>query len=70
MNAAVTQENFSKALNYVSKAISSNPSIPVLANVLLEITDKQVKLSTTDLELGITTKVGADVKKEGKVTVV
>lgn len=68
MKATVTQENFAKALNYVTKAISSNPSIPVLANVLIEVSDSSVKLSTTDLELGISTSFGADVKKEGKVT--
>lgn len=69
MKVTVTQENFSKGLNYVSKAISSNPSIPVLANVLIETVDGVLKLSTTDLELGISAKLGADVKQEGKVTV-
>lgn len=69
MRATVTQENFSKALNYVSKAISSTPSIPVLANVLIEIDEGTVKLSTTNLELGISTQVGADVKKSGSTTV-
>jgi DNA polymerase-3 subunit beta len=69
MKATLTQENFAKALNYVSKAISSNPSIPVLANVLIEMEDKEMKLSTTDLELGISTQIGADIKKDGKTTV-
>lgn len=69
MNATLTQENFAKALSYVAKAISSTPSIPVLANVLIEISKNQLKLSTTDLELGISTIIGADVKKEGKITV-
>jgi DNA polymerase-3 subunit beta len=68
MYVTVTQESFAKALSYVAKAISSNPSIPVLANVLIETTKDQLKLSTTDLELGINTLLGADVKKEGKVT--
>lgn len=69
MKATVTQENFAKALNYVSKAISTNPSIPVLSNVLIEVNDSQLQLSTTDLELGITTLIGADIKGDGKVTV-
>ncbi|MBU0976525.1 MAG: DNA polymerase III subunit beta [Patescibacteria group bacterium] len=68
MKATLTQESFAKALNYVSKTISSNPSIPVLSNVLIEIVDNQLKLSTTDLELGISTLVGADVKAKGKTT--
>ena len=69
MKATITQDNFSKALNYVSKTISSNPSIPVLSNVLIEIQKDEVKLSTTDLELGVSTRIGADVKKEGRTTV-
>lgn len=69
MKATITQENFAKALNYVSKAISTNPSIPVLANVLIETEKDIVKLSTTNLELGISTQIGADVKTTGKATV-
>lgn len=69
MDVTVTQENFAKALSYVAKAMSTNPSIPVLANVLIETTKDQLKLCTTDLELSISTLLGADVKKEGKVTV-
>lgn len=69
MKVTVTQENFSKGLGYVSKAISSNPSIPVLANVLIEVSENVLKLSTTDLELGISTQIGADIQENGKVTV-
>lgn len=69
MQLSVIQENFARALNYVVKAVSSSPSIPVLSNVLIEAKAKELKLSTTDLELGISTIVGAEIKSEGKVTV-
>ncbi len=69
MKLQSTQENLSKGLNYIIKAVSSNPSIPVLANVLIETTKDELKLSATDLELGVTTTIGADIKKEGKITV-
>ena len=69
MKATIMQENLAKALGYVSKAISSFPSIPILANVLIEAEGKNLKLSATDLELGISTSVGADVIKEGKTTI-
>src|SRR4030042_3283016 len=69
MKATVTQENFAKALSFVIKAISTSPSIPVLANVLIEIDEKQLRLSATDLELGVSTVIGADIKHEGKTTV-
>ena len=69
MKVKTMQENFAKALNYVSKAVSSTPSIPVLANVLLEIKNEKLHLSTTNLEVSITTAIGADVKGEGRITV-
>jgi len=59
MNIKIMQENFAKALSFASKAVSSTPSIPILANVLIEAENKEVKLSTTDLEISISVKLGA-----------
>ncbi len=69
MKASITQEKIAKALSYVSKAISTNPSIPVLSNVLIEVADGQLTFSTTDLEFGVNVVIGAETKGEGKVTV-
>jgi len=63
------QENLSKALNHVIKAVSSRPNIPVLANVLIETEKSRLKLSATNLEIGISTWIGAEVEVEGKITV-
>ena len=69
MKASLMQENLSKALSHVIKAVSSRPNIPVLANVLIETEKTRIKLSTTNLEVGISTWVGATVGEEGKLTV-
>lgn len=69
MKISILQENLSKALNHVVKAVSNRPNIPVLANVLIETTKGKIKISATNLEIGITAYLGADVQVEGAVTV-
>lgn len=69
MKISVIQENLSKALLYVNRAVSSRPNIPVLANVLLEADKGKIKLSATNLEVGISTWIGAEVAEPGKLTV-
>lgn len=69
MKVTVTQERLAKALNYVSKIIGTTVSLPILSNVLLSFEKGEVYLSTTDLEIGIRTRIDADVKTEGKTTV-
>jgi DNA polymerase-3 subunit beta len=69
MKISVLQENLAKALLYVNRAVSVRPNIPVLANVLMEADKGKIKLSATNLEVGIATWIGAEVAEEGKLTV-
>lgn len=69
MKILVLQENLSKALNYVNRAVSTRPNIPILANCLIEAEKGKLKLSATNLEIGISTWIGAEVPDAGKVTV-
>jgi DNA polymerase III subunit beta len=69
MRIEVIQEKFSKALVHINKAVSNRPNIPVLGNVLISTEKGSIKLSSTNLEIGINATIGADVKEEGSVTV-
>jgi DNA polymerase-3 subunit beta len=69
MKITVLQENFAKALSIVSKAVSNKPSIPVLSNVLLSAHKDSVKLSGTDLEMGVNITIPAEVESDGAVTI-
>jgi len=63
------QENLSKGLSIVGRAVSSRSTLPVLGNILLEAKDSQLRLAATNLEIGINCWVGATVDNEGAITV-
>jgi DNA polymerase-3 subunit beta len=69
MKASVTQENLNKALNTVGRIVSSRSSLPVLGNILISTDQKRIKLSATNLEIGIHYWVGGKIDAEGAVTV-
>jgi len=69
MRVSVLQENLAKGLSIVNRAIPSRPNLPVLSNVLLSTEDQRLKLSATNLELGITAWIGAKIEEDGATTV-
>lgn len=69
MKLSCTQENLNKGLNIVSRIVSPRGTLPVLNNILLKTDEGRLKLSATDLEIGINTWIGAKVDKEGSITI-
>jgi DNA polymerase-3 subunit beta len=63
------QENLARGLQVVSRAVSSRSTLPVLANVLLRTEDAGLKLTATNLEIGITAWVPGKIDGEGTLTV-
>ena len=63
------QENLARGLSVVSRAVSSRSTLPVLSNVLLRTEDAGLKLTATNLEIGITSWVPGKIDEEGAVTV-
>ena len=63
------QENLARGLQVVSRAVSSRSTLPVLANVLLRTEDAGLKLTATNLEIGITSWVPGKIDAEGSLTV-
>lgn len=64
-----TQENLKRAIGAVERAAGRQSALPVLANVLLETEAGRLKLSATNLEIGIVARVGAKVEDQGSLTV-
>lgn len=69
MKATVLQENLARGLSIVSRAVSPRNTLPVLANVLIATDEGRLRLSATNLELGITCWIPAKVEEEGSTTV-
>lgn len=69
MIVSVLQENLAHGLSIVSRAVSPRSTLPVLANVLLATDGGRMRLSATNLELGITCWIGAKIEEEGSTTV-
>jgi DNA polymerase III subunit beta len=69
MKVTVLQENLAHGLNVVSRAVSPRSTLPVLSNVLVATDEGRLRLSTTNLELGITCWIGAKIEEDGSTTV-
>jgi DNA polymerase III subunit beta len=69
MRVTVLQENLAHGLSIVSRAVSPRSTLPVLANVLVATDEGRLRLSATNLELGITCWIGAKIAEEGSTTV-
>lgn len=69
MNVRITQENLARALNVTGRIVGSRTSLPVLGNVLLSTDSNRLKISATNLEIGITNWIGCKVEQEGSITV-
>jgi DNA polymerase III subunit beta len=66
---SVMQENLARGLSVVSRAVSNRSTLPVLANVLLKTEDAGLKLTATNLEIGITYWVPGKIETDGATTV-
>lgn len=69
MKVTVLQENLARGLGIVSKAVSPRSTLPVLANILIATDEGRLRLSATNLELGITCWISARIEEDGSTTV-
>lgn len=68
MKLQVLQENLSQALSCVIRSVSTKPSLPILANILLETLGQgKLKLSATNLETTIEFSLPAKIEEEGLI---
>jgi DNA polymerase-3 subunit beta len=63
------QQDLNRGLSTVSHAVSSRSTLPILANILLSTEQGKLKLSATNLEIGINCMIDAEVLEEGTTTV-
>jgi len=69
MKISCLEENLSKGLNVVSRLVATRGTLEILSHILLSTENGRLKLSATNLEIGINYKVGSKVEEEGSITV-
>jgi DNA polymerase-3 subunit beta len=68
MKFSISKEAFLDALQQVQHVVSNRATLPILSNVLIEAADGKLKLTTTDLDVGVSGSVDATIDKEGSTT--
>jgi DNA polymerase-3 subunit beta len=69
MKVTILQENLARGLGIVARAVSPRSTLPVLANVMIATDEGRLRLSATNLEMGITCWIAARIEDEGSTTV-
>ena len=68
MKFSVTKEKLLECLQQVQNVVSTRTTLPILSNVLLQTNGSEVRLTTTDLDVGVRGSFEAQVEKEGATT--
>lgn len=68
MKFSVSKEKFLAGLQTVQNVVSTRTTLPILSNVLLQASGDQVRLTTTDLDVGVSGGITAQIEKPGATT--
>lgn len=69
MKLTVSQKNLKKAVSLTERVVAKNSSLPILGNILLKTENGRLKVSATNLEIGVTYIIGAKIDEVGEVAV-
>jgi DNA polymerase-3 subunit beta len=69
MRFTISREKLQEGLAAVAPAVPSKTTLPVLANLLVQTTEKGIRISGTDLDIAVSTEVTADVESAGAITI-
>jgi len=69
MKLIVLQENLSKAVGIAEKFTSTKTQLPILANICLKTEKERLKIQATNLEVGLSLWLGAQIKNKGEITI-
>jgi DNA polymerase-3 subunit beta len=69
MNVSCLQEHLAKGLSIVGRAVAARSTLPITANVLIATDEGRIKLAATNLEIALSSWIGAQVEEAGSITV-
>src|SRR6478672_5559421 len=68
MRFSVSKDKLLEGLSTVQNVVSTRTTLPILSNVLLQASDGEIRLTTTDLDVGVRGSVEAQVERTGATT--
>ncbi len=68
MKFRIARDAFLDSLQQVQHVVSNRTTLPILSNVLIEASGGSLRLTTTDLDVGVSGTVDAEVSKDGSTT--
>jgi DNA polymerase III subunit beta len=68
MKFRVSKDKVLEGLSTVQNVVSTRTTLPILSNVLLQASDGEIRLTTTDLDVGVRRSVEAQVERTGATT--
>lgn len=69
MNVTCLKENLKESLDNALRIVKYNSTLPILNNFLIATDKGRLKVSSTDLEIGLISWVSSKISKEGGITV-
>ena len=69
MRLSCLQENLGRGLSIVGRAVATRTTLPITQNVLISTDQSRLKLAATNLEIAISTWIGAQIEEEGAITI-
>ncbi len=69
MKFSVNQQDLQKSLNYCQGVIEKRSTLPILSNILLDVSNSKLTITATDLDLIFVTEIkDIEIQEEGKTT--
>lgn len=69
MKVSCLQENLARGLSVAGRAVSARSTLPILSHILFTTDQGRLRLSSTNLEMGIHCWIGGRVEEEGAIAV-
>lgn len=69
MKFSVLQQDFLPSLQAVARSVGVRSTLPVLDNILLSLDGKKLKITATNLEIGVIKHISVDSEEPGEITV-
>jgi DNA polymerase-3 subunit beta len=69
MRFTISREKLQEGLAAVAASVPTKTTLPVLGNLLVETTERGIRLCGTDLDMAVSTELMADVDVQGAITI-